>query len=212
MISVLVPSRGRPELLKRSVNSLRATADNEGLQVVVAADGDDPDTILMAADLGVDCVVTSRFGYEGLHKYYQKAADMATGNWLLVWNDDATMLTQGWDQEIEALPLNILVADIQTPHSPLCCYPAIRRSVVKAYGRFSSDNPHVDTFWQDVGHATGSIYAVPVHADLESPVKPGQTHGYYDAPHQAELATAIAVIRREMRALSNPDPHHPAQA
>lgn len=195
MISVLVPSRGRPELLKRSVNSLRATADNEGLQVVVAADGDDPDTILMAADLGVDCVVTSRFGYEGLHKYYQKAADMATGNWLLVWNDDATMLTEGWDREIENLPLNILVADIQTPHSPLCCYPAIRRSAVTAYGRFSSDNPHVDTFWQDLGRATGTIRSVPCFASHISAVKAGQHHGYYDPPHQAELAAAIARVR-----------------
>ena len=115
----------------------------------------------------------------------------------MVWNDDATMTTPRWDDVIEALPPGVLVADITTPHSPLCCYPAVRREAVEALGRFSTDNPHVDTFWQDVGHATGTIARVPVYANLESPVKPDQQHGYYDLPHQAQLAAAIAIIREK---------------
>ena len=159
MISVLLPSRGRAELLARSAGSLKDTAV-QAPEILVAADDDDPATVRAARQLGARVQVCQRAGYAGLHLYYQQLAALATGDWLLIWNDDATMMTAGWDVLIETVPAGVLVADVPSTQSPLCCFPAIRREAVTALGRFSSANPHVDTFWQDVGRATGTIFTV----------------------------------------------------
>ncbi len=200
MISVLLPSRGHPDLLKRSVASLLDHASAvEMVEVLVAADEDDPETVKAALELTRSVTIASeRAGYGRLHEYYQRLSLAARGDWLLVWNDDAQMLTYNWDAIIEGQPDGVLVADIQSPYSPLCCFPAVRRTAVQALGRFSTDNPHVDTFWQDIGHLTGTIAAVPVHASLESPVKPGQTHGFYEPVHQAELKACADLLRKKL--------------
>jgi hypothetical protein len=186
MISVLCPSRGNPGLLARSVESLRSTADQ--VEILIAADDDDPGTVSTAQQVADQAVVFPRFGYDGLHRYYQELALLAQGGWLLVWNDDFTMLTKGWDTVIEALPAGVLVADLHSPHSPLCVAPAVRRRAMDAIGTFSSDNPHVDTFWQDTAIALGVFASVPVYINLETPVKPGNSHGFYDPPHQGQMA------------------------
>lgn len=195
MISVLCPSRGNPAWLARSAKSLRDTAEGE-IEVLVAADDDDTLTIEMASAPAVADVllVLPRVGYAGLHVYYQELALVAAGDWLMIWNDDDTMLTQGWDTVIKALPPEILVADIQSPHSPLSCTPAIRSRAVEVLGRFSTDNPHVDTFWHDLGLTLSVVRTVPVHIALESPVSTN-SHDYYGPAHQAELAACIEVIR-----------------
>jgi hypothetical protein len=194
MISVLIPSRGHPDLLERSVRSLRSTASGE-IEIIVRMDLDDPATMNAAWGLDVYTVTGQPLGYEGLHEYYQEMAEAANGDWLMVWNDDDQMLTPGWDEIIEALPQEVLIADPQNTHSPLCCVPAIRREAVDALGAFSTANPHVDTCWQDIGLATGRVVSVPVRVSCDSPVKPHLQHGYYDPPHQAELAKAVIKIR-----------------
>jgi hypothetical protein len=197
VISVLCPSRGNPQLLTRSAKSLRDTA-NGPFEFLVAADDDDPATVETAAVIADMTIVLPRAGYDGLHVYYQELAGIAAGDWLLVWNDDFTMLTPGWDTVLWALPPEVLVADLQSKHSPLCCAPAVRRNAVEAIGTFSSDNPHVDTFWQDLGHALRVIRQVPVRIDLETPVKPGQHHGFYDELHQAQMANYTQLLREAL--------------
>lgn len=194
MISVLCPSRERTAMLAKSVTSLRDRSMPGDTEILVAADEDDPDTIKAAADLGARALVCSRHGYDGLHLYYGKLAAMATGDWLLVWNDDAFMMTDDWAAIIGSLPAGILVADLVSGQSPLCCFPAVRREAVKALGRFSTDNPHVDTFWQDLGYATRSIARVPVY--VSHPVtRRDQSHDFFGAAHQAEMAAAAEKIR-----------------
>jgi glycosyltransferase involved in cell wall biosynthesis len=198
VISVLIPSRERPELLARSVTSLRDKAASPP-EVLVAADDDDDTTVKMALELGVQVVVVMpRVGYDRIHEYYHEMAARASGSWLMVWDDDAVMLTPRWDEVIEALPREVYVADVQSPYSPMCCYPAVRRQAVAALGKFSTDNPHVDTFWQDVGVTAGIISRAEVHADCTMTVKPDRTHGFYEPAHQAELAVCAALLRQEL--------------
>jgi len=205
VISVLIPSRGHPGLLRRSITSLLDHASAlEVVEILVAADDDDPKTATEVMEVmmnfaGIVRVFTRKpVGYGCLHEYYQFLADRSRGEWLLVWNDDAQVLTYNWDAIITGQPEGVLVADVQSPYSPLCVFPAVRRTAVEALGRFSTANPHVDTFWQDIGRMTGTIASVPVHASLESPVKPGQTHGYYEPAHQAELKACADLLRKKL--------------
>ena len=179
MISVLCPSRGHPDLLAKSVQSLRDLANGRP-EILVGADADDSATLRAAIELGTVTQVFQRAGYARLHVYYQGLASTAKGNWLLIWNDDSFMTAAGWDSLLESLPPEIMVADLVSTHSPLCCFPAIRRKAVNIIGRFSSDNPHVDTFWGEVGERSGTIAKVLAFVHTDTPSNPTmQTHGFY---------------------------------
>lgn len=193
MISVLCPSRGHPDLLVRSVDSLRNRAISDP-QILVAADDDDTETILTAQRLGVDVYIRERVGYDRLHVYYQELAALANGDWLMVWGDDCIMTSNCWDEKIEALPPEVLVASLASSHSPLCCFPAVRRAAMDAIGMFCTDNPHCDTFWGDIGAMAGVLASVNVFVSAESPVK-GQPHDFYQPEHQAKMAVCAQQLR-----------------
>jgi hypothetical protein len=197
VIDVLLPSRGRPELLASSIRSLRLTAAcPRSVQIHVGADSDDPLTDWVAAGLHARCYLFDPQGYDRLHVYYQHMAQASSGQWLLVWNDDAVMLTQGWDEVLWGLPPSVLVADLQSHHSPMCCFPAVRREAVVAAGKFSSDNPHVDSFWEVVGNLSGTLATVPVQVRHEQQGgHAGNEHGFHDPAHLAELAACAQRCR-----------------
>ncbi|HEY6117710.1 MAG TPA: glycosyltransferase, partial [Candidatus Dormibacteraeota bacterium] len=110
MISVLLPSRGRPKALEETITGLLRLADEpDAIQVLVAADPDDDGTL--AAELPDQVTVWTapqRYGYPRLHEYVNALAAQAGGDWLMLWNDDARILTPGWDQAIEAAPQAVL--------------------------------------------------------------------------------------------------------
>jgi hypothetical protein len=117
-----------------------------------------------AVELGCNAIVTERFGYSRLHLYCNLLANKARGQWMMLFNDDAVMSTKNWDSVIYNLPESILVADLESVHTAygLCCFPVVRRWAVEVVGGFSLHTPHTDTYWQDVGRATGTIQQVPV--------------------------------------------------
>lgn len=159
MISALLPSRGRPDSLRRCVASLRDRAANPAaLEVLVALDADDVESLPVAERVAeVVWVSDRRHGYANLHRYFNVLADAARGDWLLLWNDDAVMETDAWDRAIEELPPAVLVADLWSAHSPdLVTFPAVRREAVSAIGSFSPHNSHCDTYWQYLGRGTGT--------------------------------------------------------
>lgn len=177
-IAVLLPSRGRVASLMDSVASLldKAIAP-ERIQVVVAADPDDESTRKYACRMpNTSCwVAPERYGYGRLHLYFNALADLflkssAGPTWMLLWNDDARMLTQNWDDILRAqavLDPKMVVADLWVDgHSPdLCTFPAVRKWAVAALGSFSPVTCHCDTWWQDIGRALGQIRPVPIKVD-----------------------------------------------
>jgi len=206
-VSVLCPSRGRPDLLAASLRSLGA--DDPAVEVWVAADDDDPGTVDVALSYAATVIVSPRRGYHRLHGYYNSMAAQAAGDWLLLWNDDAQMITDGWVGLLTAVPDGMLVADLRSQLSPgLCCFPAVRREAVRAVGGFSPHTPHCDTYWQDMGRALGRIQAVPidVHHDrydltgnnADRTWQEGQSgyrsSEYYSPPIQAAIAADIRIL------------------
>lgn len=189
MISVLVPSRGRPESLRRSIRGLLDVADQrDAVQIVVGCDPDDAESQAAALALpnpfngNATWVAPERYGYGRLYEYYNALAAIAAGGWLLLWNDDAFMTSTGWDTQIEALPETVLVADLHNAFSPgLCCFPAVRREAVAALGAFCIDTPHVDSWWQEIGRRSGTIRAISAHVHHD---RADLTGGHNDATYQ----------------------------
>lgn len=115
MISILCPSRGRPHLAKRMVESALKTAGKE-IEIILYLNNDDPE---------LD-------NYKKLieKKYYQigpdrspgyswnKLAECANGEILFLMGDDATFETENWVSIVETAFNNI-------PDKIACVYPYV---------------------------------------------------------------------------------------
>jgi hypothetical protein len=111
LISILLPSRGRTDALDRSIMSLIDLAsDTKNLQLIVAFDNNDLSSSLYfinniapkinASGARYTCLEFPPMGYIRLNEYVNQCAKIATGDWLMFWNDDAFMESAGWDKEI----------------------------------------------------------------------------------------------------------------
>jgi hypothetical protein len=110
LVSVLLPTRGRAAGLVQAVRSLYERADDEGcLEFLLKVDDDDVETVRVARGLAEQfpgsrfvVVVSPRGrGYADLHLWLSNLAQRAAGDWLLVFNDDARMVSPGWDTHVK---------------------------------------------------------------------------------------------------------------
>ncbi len=113
IISVLLPTRGRREVLKSSLESLISKAkDPERVELLLGIDEDDEgvreyiekEIAPMLREHRVECRanIFKPLGYENLHVYVNTLAGNASGDWLFFWNDDGIMVTEGWDDVIRS--------------------------------------------------------------------------------------------------------------
>jgi hypothetical protein len=227
VISVLIPSRGRPFGLEQSFRSLVDLAAQPGrVEILVAVDPDDPDTRQMADSLGeVECGISGRdpiglwmaperFGYAGLERYYNHLAGMASGEWLLIFNDDCRMLTPGWDEIIHAQqPAALWLAANHAPGGNF--FPAFPRSWADAWGHVALV-ANIDVWIQEVATRAGLHRKIPVEvfhdrfdvtgnaANDDATYREGRAvmglysnHPDYDSPanREARIRDAITIRR-----------------
>lgn len=162
MISVLCPTRGRPDSMRRSAATLLDHATHpDRVEILTACDDDDP----RLADYDIPTLIGPPLGYRGLHRYVNTLADVARGEWLFLWNDDVEMLTDGWDEVVEAQAPGVLSPRSNHGGPPdsvaHCIFPIVPASWVKACGHFAL-NCHNDTWWGEIGHALGVLHGIAV--------------------------------------------------
>jgi len=159
MISVTVPSRGRPKALRDSVQSLRETAaDVNLLEILVAYDPDDPETARTAQSLHVNVTweAPERYGYAGSANYWAALLGYARGEWALpTWSDDAVMCTQGWDDLIRAQPWGT-IGYLDGNYPGLTCFPSVHMDALAALGRLCP-LPAIDTWLEYAGRDAGIL-------------------------------------------------------
>jgi hypothetical protein len=142
-------------MLKASVKSLLDNASNKNvIEILYKVDSDDKPSV--DAVLELSSLVTTKMivsprgrGYEGLHEYINELSKIATGDWLFIWNDDALMLTKGWDHIISQVsPASgmgfrggddiCLMAPKVIQREISWEFPILRRKVVEILGHFSN--------------------------------------------------------------------------
>jgi hypothetical protein len=110
-ISVLLPTRGRTDALRKSVQSLYDNvSDAKSIQIMLGFDRDDVvGTEYFNSQLKpwLDSIqanyVALKFepmGYIRLNEYVNTMARMVKSRWYIIWNDDAVMQTPAWDTTI----------------------------------------------------------------------------------------------------------------
>ena len=111
IITVLLPTRGRTEVLKRSLETLVSKARvTKRIEIILGLDDDDDDVkkyiedeiapYLREHEIECRANIFKPLGYENLHTYGNTLAGSSTGEWLFFWNDDALMVSDNWDDEI----------------------------------------------------------------------------------------------------------------
>lgn len=173
LVSVLLPTRGRPAWLAQSMDSLFSLARNKaGLEFLLKVDDDDLPTQefldRIKSLLNIKVSVTPRGrGYHDIHLWVNQLAAQATGDWLLLWNDDARMMTQDWDVLMEVLQPrrwspddDIFMVTLPTLRRPECNeFIALRRTVFNVLGHFSL-SPHGDNW---ISRVMGSLHLAGKH-------------------------------------------------
>ena len=110
-IAVLLPTRGRSDALERSVKTLYDLADNpDSVQLMLGFDNDDTEGVeafeellqpwLDEKSISYTAMTFEPLGYTRLNEYVNRLALESDSDWLVFWNDDAYMETQGWDTAI----------------------------------------------------------------------------------------------------------------
>ena len=130
-ISILLPTRKRLKLLKKSVDSLINNARYpDKLQFLFGVDEDDNETFLYLKRSKYPNQLALQFkpiGYENLHKYNNTLAGYATGKWIMFFNDDAIMNTKNWDDKImdfeDEFCLLRFKEQTNHPYSIFPCFP-----------------------------------------------------------------------------------------
>jgi hypothetical protein len=167
-ISVLLPTRNRPELLAHSIRSLLDNADApDGIEILLAVDADAP----AAPPFQVKTwTAPERYGSLRMQEYYNHLAAVASGTWLMIWNDDTTMLTPHWDSVVRANPGMCLWLDHCGTGPDHCnMFPIWPRAWTETLGHVADGSPRVDTWLQEVAELLGKQVKVPVQVEHISP-------------------------------------------
>jgi hypothetical protein len=173
-ISILLPTRGRSDMLERSVRSLIELADEPNMvQLMFGFDNDDQIGIncfnseiqpwLSEQQIKFKALVFNPLGYIRLNEYVNTLAVNSGGRWLVFWNDDAVMETQGWDTEIMRWDgqFKLLAFHTHNDH-PYSIFPIVPRRWLDELGYLS---PHQisDAWLSQQAYMLNIWQRIPVH-------------------------------------------------
>lgn len=105
IISLLLPSRGRPKLLERLFASIAATTTNlSNIELILNLDTDDPDShYLDTKDFRLIKIIQNQ---PSMGAYNFACLSKSQGRIIILINDDLVFRTHGWDEKIIAMDAN----------------------------------------------------------------------------------------------------------
>jgi len=140
MISVIAPVRARTQMLATMLASLEQTAEQQ-VEVVLRCDYDDDEMIAYLRRRGwhQPMVFGPRLnGYASVPRFINEAARLATGDLILVVNDDAVFETPGWDvmleQEAAKFRDGVFLFGVRTLNEGNFPFTCVSRKFVDALG------------------------------------------------------------------------------
>ncbi len=167
-ISLIVPTRGRPEGMLAFLESVRAHASSpQDIEVVMAVDEDDPESqaiafkglnlVRVVVPAGLNMGALNMAGYRASH-----------GEYIMLTNDDVRVRTNGWDDQtlaaFRSFPDDIALIHVNdtTQEEGLCIFPFVSRRFCEfangicpeEYMRYRIDDHihHVFKFLASYGH------------------------------------------------------------
>jgi len=148
LVSVLLPSRGRPQGLFHAVSSLITRCnDPKSIEILLRLDDDDAESQkavecmnrVFGDTVKIRCITGPRGGgYRDFHIFVEELCAVARGDFLLLFNDDTVMDTEGWDMKFAHFRNEFCVLRLDTSQN---ChdnpFPAVHRKIHQVIGHFS---------------------------------------------------------------------------
>ncbi|MDF2434515.1 MAG: hypothetical protein JWP44_4146 [Mucilaginibacter sp.] len=101
-VSVVIPTRNRPELVQRAVRSALAQT-YRNLEIVVVVDGPDPQTVSVLADLGESSIRIRQLAESvGAADARNEGVHVASGEWIAFLDDDDEWLPAKIEKQVKA--------------------------------------------------------------------------------------------------------------
>jgi len=108
------------------------------------------------------CLSFDPLGYEMLHKYVNKLASYATGEWFVFWNDDAIMQSHGWDTEIMSHTGTFCLQAFETHNKhPYSIFPIVPRKWFELIGHLSQHQLN-DAWLSQIAWMLDIVKRIPV--------------------------------------------------
>ena len=177
-VSLLFPTRKRVGLLQTLLQNIKDTKQGE-VEVLIAFDTDDLETKNAVDELETKYPFAKFFERERqdnhMEGYYNYLAKKSTGDYLMVFNDDAEFVTIGWDKVIKDKAKRFadwykdrifyMGFDDRAHGDPMSSFPCIPRETYEVLGFFF--NPVFYTWLADrnlwsMFSAVGRVVEVPV--------------------------------------------------
>ena len=168
----MVPSRGRPGPLRRTLANVRDTASHpERVEILVRLDDDDTPSLGIKDSLHAECAPCSLRvlvgprgkGYADMHRFFNEMAAQAKGDYVMVFSDDGRFVTSNWLQAIEErrhrlsvlhFPAIFMQINKETlgwyPGQIVNPFPLMHRKLVQLAGRLS-DHWAIDSWAHNLG-------------------------------------------------------------
>lgn len=186
-ISILLPTRGRTDLLLRSIQSLTQTAhDLTRVQLILGFDNDDVQSVAWAKEhvlpfletQGVKALLLefNPMGYARLNEYLNVMARLADSHWLFFWNDDAVMQTQHWDDIISSHTGQFIVQRVKTHREhPYAIFPIVPRDWFFLLGHLSQHQLN-DAAISQTAYMLDIMKTVPIDVEHDRADLTGNNH------------------------------------
>jgi hypothetical protein len=209
-ISVLLPTRGRTDALQRSVQTLIDHAHKiDNVQIMFGFDRDDQigldyfkNTLCPELDrqqINYLALQFDRLGYINIDKYYNQLAKKADADWFFIWNDDAFMITDGWDQVIEKYTGQLKVLKVHTHNEhPYSIFPIVPSAWLDVLGYLSGHQMN-DAWISQIGYMMNLIEIVDIDV----------THDRHDLTGNNADSTYDERVYLEGKPHDPADFHHP---
>lgn len=173
-IALLLATRGRNAALLTSIQSLIDLADDiKQVQMMFAFDRDDEvgrkcftgelQPMLDSQGIAYTAMLFDPLGYVRLNIYNNKMAEKTSADWLVIWNDDAVMQTQGWDTEILKYTGDFKLLAFHTHNDhPYSIFPIVPRKWFELLG-YISPHPTQDGWLSQQAYMLDIWQRIPVH-------------------------------------------------
>jgi len=153
LASILIPTRNRFDSLLKAINSIvNTTKDLSRVEILIRFDEDDESSIsrikeLPTDEIDINIIIGKRYKYEELHRYVNEMCEETKGEFIVWFNDDCIIQSNGWDDIIaEYIGKTICFYPNNKKTGSGNIFPIISRKIYETLGHFSLSQ-QVDT-WQ----------------------------------------------------------------
>lgn len=167
-LTVVVPSRGRPEQASELCEAFAKTCTGS-TKLVFVVDDDDPDVLRYKAYVDGACAHVFTAASRNMVEALNWAARVNSGTFAVGFmGDDHRPRTVGWDTSyidtLHELGTGVVFGDdlLQSEKLPTQC--ALTSDIIRTLGYMAPPELHhmyVDNFWRDLGEAAGCIRYLP---------------------------------------------------